>query len=51
VAGTALLSSPDGEQLIAAGVLAVAGDRIRITRPLLGDAVSRALLALVPVEC
>jgi oxygen-independent coproporphyrinogen-3 oxidase len=51
VAGAALLSSPEGERLVAAGVLEVAADRIRVARPLLGDAVSRSLLALEPVEC
>lgn len=51
VAGAALLASDEGERLVAAGVLVADGDRLRVERPLLGDAVSRALLALDPVEC
>lgn len=51
VAGTALLASEEGGRLSAAGVLGAVGDRIVVTRPLLGDAVGRALLALDPVEC
>ena len=51
VAGQALLASPEGERLMTAGVLASEGDRVRVARPLLGDAVSRALLALAPIEC
>ncbi|HEX5630965.1 MAG TPA: radical SAM family heme chaperone HemW [Acidimicrobiia bacterium] len=51
VAGASLLAAPEGERLVAAGVLGEAGDRIVVTRPLLGDAVTRALLALDPGEC
>jgi len=47
-AGVALAGSPAGTRLTAAGVLAVAPDRLRVVRPLLGDEVSRALLALDP---
>ena len=50
-AGSALLESPAGARLVDAGVLAAEGDRIRVIRPLLGDEVSRALLALDPREC
>ncbi|OFW64607.1 MAG: hypothetical protein A2135_06115 [Actinobacteria bacterium RBG_16_67_15] len=51
LAGAALLSAPAGDRLIAAGVIAVGDDRIRVTRPLLGDEVARAVLALDPIEC
>lgn len=50
-AGAALLAAPAGERLVAAGVLAVEGDRLRVDRPLLGDEVARALLAVKPIEC
>jgi len=50
-AGSALLASPAGERLVAAGVIAADGDRVRVTRPLLGDEVARELLALEPIEC
>ena len=51
IAGAALLAAPAGDRLIAAGVIAVGDDRIRVTRPLLGDEVARAVLALDPIEC
>lgn len=51
VAGNALLAAPGGVRLRSAGVIALEGDRLRVERPLLGDEVSRALLALDPVEC
>ncbi|HLA67018.1 MAG TPA: radical SAM family heme chaperone HemW [Acidimicrobiia bacterium] len=47
-AGTALVASAAGQRLIDAGVLASAPHRVTIERPLLGDEVSRALLALDP---
>lgn len=50
-AGSVLLSSPSGARLLAAEVIRVDGDRIVVARPLLGDEVTRALLALDPVEC
>jgi oxygen-independent coproporphyrinogen-3 oxidase len=51
VAGSALLASPAGDRLRAAGVIAAGDDRIRVVRPLLGDEVSRAVLALNSTEC
>ncbi|MEK7251645.1 MAG: radical SAM family heme chaperone HemW [Actinomycetota bacterium] len=51
VAGAALLATPAGGRLVAAGVMTAEGDRVRVTRPLLGDEVSRELLALAPREC
>lgn len=45
-AGEALVASPEGERLVAAGVVAGTPDRLRVVRPLMGDEVSRALLAL-----
>ena len=51
VAGQRLLTSEGGVALRDAGILEVAGDRLRIARPLLGDGVSRALLALDPGDC
>lgn len=50
-AGSELLASPAGGRLVAAGVIVAEGDRVRVTRPLLGDEVSRELLALAPIEC
>ena len=50
-AGQRLLTSEGGVALRDAGILEVAGDRLRIARPLLGDGVSRALLALDPGDC
>jgi oxygen-independent coproporphyrinogen-3 oxidase len=47
-AGRALLASMEGDRLIAAGVLAVEAGRLRVLRPLLGDAVARAVLGLDP---
>lgn len=51
VAGLRLLASEDGVSLCDAGIIEVVGDRLRIARPLLGDEVSRALLALDPADC
>ena len=50
-AGERLLASESGVALIDAGVLEVVGDRLRIARPLLGDEVSRTLLALDAGDC
>ena len=49
-AGSALLDSPEGARLVAAGVLAAGGERLRVARPLLGDAVARAVLGLDPPD-
>jgi len=49
-AGHALLAAPAGEQLLAAGVIEVVGDRLVVRRPLLTDAVSRALLSVARAE-
>jgi len=51
VAGRRLLASESGVALGDAGILEVVGDRLRIARPLLGDEVSRALLALDYGDC
>jgi oxygen-independent coproporphyrinogen-3 oxidase len=51
VAGRALLESEAGAALQEAKILAVRGDRIAVTRPLLGDEAVRALLALAPRDC
>lgn len=48
--GAALLASPWGERLQRAGVLGLRGDRLVVLRPLLGDEVGRAVLALQPGE-
>ena len=48
--GEALLRSPWGTRLQEAGVLDLAGDRMAVLRPLLSDAVGRAVLALRPGE-
>ncbi len=50
-AGERLLASERGGAALEAGILGVAGDRLMINRPLLGDEVSRALLALAPADC
>jgi oxygen-independent coproporphyrinogen-3 oxidase len=49
-AGRALLASPAGKRLQDARVLQVADGRIAVARPLLGDEVGRAVLALQPGE-
>jgi oxygen-independent coproporphyrinogen-3 oxidase len=51
MAGERLLQSESGSAVVAAGILETDGDRLRIARPLLGDEVSRALLALKPGDC
>jgi oxygen-independent coproporphyrinogen-3 oxidase len=50
-AGTALLASRGGVLLVEAGVIELVGDRLLVARPLLGDEVSRQLLALSPGDC
>jgi putative oxygen-independent coproporphyrinogen III oxidase len=50
-AGERLLQSERGSAVVAAGILEASGERLRIARPLLGDEVSRALLALTPGDC
>ncbi|MBN2112508.1 MAG: radical SAM family heme chaperone HemW [Acidimicrobiia bacterium] len=49
--GGRLEQSEAGRRLSAAGVLERVGDRLRVARPLLGDEVSRAVLALEPADC
>jgi len=49
--GDRLLESREGRALIAAGVLGRQGERLVVLKPLLTDAVVRAVLALPPVEC
>lgn len=49
--GVGLLESEEGAALLAAGVLGRQGERIVVLRPLLTDAVVRAVLALPPGEC
>lgn len=44
--GVALLSSDDGRRLVEAGVLGERGGRLVVARPLLTDAVTRAVLSL-----
>ncbi|HEY5889688.1 MAG TPA: radical SAM family heme chaperone HemW [Acidimicrobiia bacterium] len=46
--GRVLLESPDGERLLAAGVISVTDRWIRVDRPLLTDEVLRSVLALDP---
>lgn len=48
--GEALLRSSWGERLQKAGVLGLVGGRVVVLRPLLGDEVGRAVLALQPGE-
>ena len=50
-AGRRLLASPAGERLLASGVLGTGEGRLRVARPLLGDEVSRAVLALERGDC
>jgi putative oxygen-independent coproporphyrinogen III oxidase len=49
--GRCLEESAEGRRLAAAGVLERAGDRLRVARPLLGDEVARAVLALDEGDC
>ena len=48
--GAALLDSPWGRRLMEASVLGMVGGRMVVLRPLLGDEVGRAVLALQPGE-
>jgi oxygen-independent coproporphyrinogen-3 oxidase len=50
-AGEELENSDWGKRLFSADVLRRVGDRIVVQRPLLGDEVARAVLALAPVDC
>jgi oxygen-independent coproporphyrinogen-3 oxidase len=50
-AGETLLTSAEGRRLASAGVLGVQGERLVVLRPLLTDAVLRALLALPAIDC
>ena len=47
-AGVALLESPQGRRLLDAGIVAVEGDRLIVSRPLLTDEAIRAVLDLAP---
>jgi putative oxygen-independent coproporphyrinogen III oxidase len=49
--GGRLEESAAGRRLLAAGVLARGGDRLRVARPLLGDEAARAVLALEAGDC
>lgn len=49
--GRALLGSEWGERLVDAGVLVENSGRLVVARPLFGDEVGRAVLALDPVDC
>ena len=42
----ALLSDPEGRQLVDGGVVAIRGDRLQVIDPLLTDAVARVVLGL-----
>jgi oxygen-independent coproporphyrinogen-3 oxidase len=48
VGGAALAAAADGKRLEEAGVIYFDGDRLRVRKPLLTDAASRAVLALSP---
>ena len=50
-AGAALVASDAGDRLQSAGVIRTEAERLRITRPLLADAVGREVLALAPRDC
>jgi hypothetical protein len=47
--GRALLETMEGHRLRELGVIAETDGRLVVTRPLLGDEVARAVLALEPV--
>jgi putative oxygen-independent coproporphyrinogen III oxidase len=49
--GARLVASDEGERLVDAGVLAIEGARLRVAKPLLTDAVVRAVLSLSPGDC
>lgn len=44
--GQAFVADVDGQRLLDAGVVSVAGDRLKVEKPMLGDAVSRVVLGL-----
>lgn len=46
----ALLASDEGQTLVAAGVLTLDSGRLRVSKPLLTDAVHRSVLALTPLS-
>ena len=50
-AGAALLASRDGGRLVDAGILCERHGRLVVARPLLGDEVARAVLALTVDDC
>ncbi len=50
-AGRALVAGSWGRRLVEAGAVELAGDRLRVVRPLVTDEVARAVLALHPGEC
>jgi len=50
-AGACLIESERGKALLDAGVVALQGDRLVMTRPMLTDEVARTLLALEPYDC
>lgn len=50
-AGRMLLGSARGRRLVAAGVVGERSGRLVVTRPLLGDEVARAVLALAEPDC
>lgn len=49
--GEALLASPEGERMLAAGIIVCDAGRIVVTKPLLTDVVVRSVLSLSPGEC
>ena len=49
--GRRLVGSPAGRRLLEAGILEEAGGRLRVARPLLGNEVARAVLALDASDC
>lgn len=50
-AGERLVASASGARLLAAGILEQRGGRLAVARPLLGDEVARAVLALAAGDC
>lgn len=44
--GQAFVADADGQRLLDAGVVSVAGDRLKVEKPMLGDAVLRVVLGL-----
>jgi hypothetical protein len=49
--GSRLLQSPEGERLLAAGVVRLEDGRIVVLRPLLTDEVNRSVLSLPTGDC